>query len=100
MAKSDRKYIAGSWCPRMTTTRRLAAILAADVARHNEHQLLTSPLNELPRSKPSFVMSRYSTSAEYFGSTQFVFGARIGFASLDCGVVSGSSVRRISADVL
>jgi hypothetical protein len=34
---------------------------------------LVNPLNELARSKPSDVMSRYSMSAKNFGSTHVAF---------------------------
>jgi hypothetical protein len=43
---------------------------------------LVSPLNELARSKPSEVMSRYSTSAKNFGSTHVAFGFLIARVSL------------------
>ena len=39
-------------------------------------------LNELARSKPSDVMSRYSTSAKNFGSTHVAFGFLMGFGEL------------------
>jgi hypothetical protein len=50
-----------------------------------------SPLNEHARSKPSAVMSRYSTSATNVGSTQVAFGALIGFVSFDLGLTTVSS---------
>lgn len=40
---------------------------------------LTSPLNELYRSNPSDVMSRYSTSAIKEGSTHVALGILTGF---------------------
>ena len=43
---------------------------------------LNNPLNELARSKPSDVMSLYSTSAKNFGSTHVAFGFLIGLVSL------------------
>jgi hypothetical protein len=43
------------------------------------------PLNELCRSGPSEVISRYSTSAKKVGSTHVAFGFLIGFVSLDSG---------------
>jgi hypothetical protein len=44
------------------------------------------PLNELGRSRPSEVMSRYSISAKKVGPTQVAFGLRIGFASFAVSV--------------
>jgi hypothetical protein len=52
-------------------------------------------LNELARSSPSLVMSRYSMSATNFGSTQVAFGALIGFVSFDFGLTTLSSCFRI-----
>jgi hypothetical protein len=49
------------------------------------------PLNELCRSRPSEVMSRYSTSAKKVGSTHVAFGFLIGFVSLDFGLTTVSS---------
>jgi len=46
---------------------------------------LISPLNELARSKPSDVVSRYSTSATNFGSTHVAFGFLIALVSFDSG---------------
>src|SRR6266403_6335017 len=40
------------------------------------------PLKELARSRPSAVISLYSTSATNFGSTQAVLGALTGFDPL------------------
>ena len=40
-----------------------------------------NPLNELARSKPSDVMSLYSTSAKNFGSTHVAFGFLMGLVS-------------------
>jgi hypothetical protein len=37
------------------------------------------PLNQLARSSPSLVMSRYSTSAANTGSTQVALGSLVGF---------------------
>lgn len=48
-------------------------------------------MNELARSRPSDVMSRYSTSAKNFGSTQIAFGFLIGFVSFDLGLTTVSS---------
>ena len=45
-----------------------------------------SLLNELARSKPSDVMSLYSTSAKNFGSTHVAFGFLMGLVSLDFGL--------------
>jgi hypothetical protein len=50
-----------------------------------------SPLNELARSKPSDVMSRYSTSAKNFGSTHVAFGFLMVLVSLDFGLTTASS---------
>jgi hypothetical protein len=49
------------------------------------------PLNELCRSRPSDVMSRYSMSAKKVGSTHVAFGFLIGFVSLDFGLTTVSS---------
>ena len=54
-----------------------------------------SPLNELCRSRPSDVMSRYSTSAAKTGSTHVAFGFLIGLVSLDFGLTTVSSCFRI-----
>jgi len=43
---------------------------------------LNNPLNELARSKPSDVMSLYSTSAKNLGSTHVAFGFLIRLVSL------------------
>ena len=51
---------------------------------------LDRPLNELARSSPSAVMSRYSISATNAASTQVAFGALIGFVSFDLGLTSAS----------
>jgi hypothetical protein len=48
-------------------------------------------LNELCRSSPSDVMSRYSMSAKNVGSTHVAFGFLIGFVSLDFGLTTVSS---------
>ena len=48
-------------------------------------------MNELARSKPSDVMSRYSTSAKNFGSTHVAFGFLICLVSLDLGLTTVSS---------
>jgi hypothetical protein len=52
---------------------------------------LDNPLNELLRSKPSDVMSLYSTSAKNFGSTQVAFGFLIVLVSFDFGLTTVSS---------
>ena len=57
----------------------------ADGAIRVDH-LRERPLNELARSKPSEVLSRYSTSAKNFGSTQVAFGFLMGLVSLDAYV--------------
>jgi hypothetical protein len=49
------------------------------------------PLNELARSKPSDVMSRYSTSAKNFGSTHVAFGFLMGVVSLAFRLTTVSS---------
>ena len=51
-----------------------------------------SPLNELARSKPSEVMSRYSTSATKVGSTQVALGFLMGLVSLDFGLTTCSLI--------
>jgi hypothetical protein len=48
-------------------------------------------LNELALSRPSDVISRYSTSAKIFGSTQIDFGFLMGLVSLDLGLTTLSS---------
>ena len=60
----------------------------ADRAIRVDH-LRERPLNELARSKPSEVMSRYSTSAKNFGSTHVAFGFLMGLVSLDFGTDHG-----------
>jgi hypothetical protein len=52
------------------------------------------PLN-VCLSSPSDVMSRYSTSAKYAGSTQVALGFLIGLVSLDFGLTTVSSCFRI-----
>jgi hypothetical protein len=54
-----------------------------------------SPLNELARSKPSDVMSLYSTSAKNFGSTHVAFGFLMGRVSFVFGLTTVSSCFRI-----
>jgi hypothetical protein len=53
--------------------------------------LRDNPLNELCRSKPSEVMSRYSTSATKDGSTHVAFGLRMALVSSDFGLSTISS---------
>jgi hypothetical protein len=48
-------------------------------------QFLLRPLNELWRSNPSDVISRYSTSPIKTGSTHVAFGLRTALVSLDSG---------------
>jgi hypothetical protein len=62
--------------------------------------LLESPLNELARSNPSDVMSRYSMSAKNFGSTQVALGLRTGLVSFDFGLVTVSRFFRIWLDTV
>jgi hypothetical protein len=50
-----------------------------------------SPLKELARSKPSDVMSLYSTSAKNFGSTHVAFGFLMGMVSFVFGLTTVSS---------
>ena len=50
-----------------------------------------NPLNELARSKPSDVMSLYSTSAKNFGSTHVAFGFLMGLVSFVFGLTTVSS---------
>jgi hypothetical protein len=52
-------------------------------------------LNELCRSKPSDVMSRYSTSAMKDSSTQVALGFLTGWVSLDVGLMTVLSCLRI-----
>jgi hypothetical protein len=59
-----------------------------------------SPLNELARSSPSLVMSRYSTSATNAGSTQVAFGALICFVSFDFWLTTVSSCSRIPLETV
>ena len=54
-----------------------------------------SPLKELARSKPSDVMSLYSTSAKNIGSTHVAFGFLMGLVSFDLGLTTESSCLRI-----
>ena len=62
--------------------------------------VLDSPLNELARSKPSDVMSLYSTSAKNFGSTHVAFGFLMGLVSFDFGLTTASSCLRISLETV
>jgi hypothetical protein len=55
---------------------------------------LDNPLNELLRSKPSDVMSLYSTSAKNIGSTHVAFGFLMGLVSFDLGLTTESSCLR------
>jgi hypothetical protein len=48
-------------------------------------------LKELARNKPSDVMSRYSTSAKNFGTTQVAFCFLMALVSFDLGLTSVSS---------
>lgn len=48
-------------------------------------------MNELCRSNPSDVMSRYSISAVNFGSTHVALGFLIGLVSFDLGLTTVSS---------
>lgn len=48
-------------------------------------------MNELARSRPSDVMSRYSTSTKNFGSTHVAFGFLMALVSLDFGLTTVSS---------
>ena len=59
-----------------------------------------NPLNELARSKPSDVMSRYSTSAKNFGSTHVAFGFLMGLVSFVFGLTTVSSCFLISLDMV
>ena len=52
---------------------------------------LDSPLNELARSKPSDVMSVYSTSAKNLGSTHVAFGFLTDRVGFDLGLTTVSS---------
>jgi hypothetical protein len=52
---------------------------------------IDNPLNELARNNPSDAMSRYSTSAKNFGSTQVAFGFLIALVSFDLGLTTVSS---------
>src|ERR1700691_2649201 len=63
-------------------------------------QFRFSPLNELCRSSPSEVMSRYSTSAKNDGSTHVALGFLMGFVSLDFGLMTVSSCFLISLDTV
>jgi hypothetical protein len=59
-----------------------------------------SPLNELALSRPSEVMSRYSTSAKNFGSTHVALGFLSGLLSLLFGLTTVSSAFLILLDVV
>lgn len=61
---------------------------------------LDRPLNELARSSPSDVMSRYSTSATNDGSTHVAFGFLTGLVSFDFGLTTVSSCLRIWLDTV
>ena len=54
-----------------------------------------SPLKELCRSRPSDVISRYSTSAVKTGSTHVAFGFLTCLLSFDFGLTTLSSCFRI-----
>ncbi len=58
------------------------------------------PLKELARSRPSAVISLYSTSATNFGSTQVVLGALIGFVNFDLELTTVSSCFRIRLETV
>lgn len=58
------------------------------------------PLKQLARSRPSAVISRYSTSATNFGSTQVVLGALIGFVNFDLELTTVSSCFRIRLETV
>ena len=59
--------------------------------RHARPVPFDSPLNELVRSRPSEVMSLYSTSAKNLGSTHVTFGFLMGLVSFDLGLTTVSS---------
>lgn len=52
---------------------------------------LDNLLNELARSKPSDVMSRYLTSAKNFSSTHVAFGFLMALVSFGFGLITVSS---------
>src|SRR4051812_43689226 len=66
---------------RTCQVRKLAAV----------RQFLVRPLNELWRSNPSEVMSRYSTSAVNDGSTHVALIFLSGLVSFDFGLTTVSS---------
>lgn len=53
------------------------------------------PLNELWRRSPSEVISRNSTSAVNDGSTHIALGLRVGFVSLEFGLITASQMMRM-----
>ena len=63
-------------------------------------QFLFKPLNELWRSSPSEVMSRYSISAMKTGSTHVALGFLSGLVSLLFGLTTVSRALRIWLDVV
>jgi hypothetical protein len=63
-------------------------------------QAFDRPLKELARSRPSAVISRYSTSGTNFGSTQVVLGALIGFVNIDLELTTVSSCFRIRLETV
>ena len=63
-------------------------------------QFLFKPLNELCRSNPSEVMSRYSISAMNTGSTHVALGFLSGLLSLLFGLTTVSSCLRIWLEVV
>ena len=73
----------------------LGCCLQAGWKRWTKAYFRDSPLNELARSKPSDVMSRYSISATNDGSTHVALGFLMGLVSLDFGLTTVSSCLRI-----
>jgi len=84
---------------------RLLGMILADPADASADRTIwfhasDRPLKELARSRPSAVISRYSTSATNFGSTQVGLGALIGFVNFDLGLTTVSSCFRIRLETV
>jgi hypothetical protein len=84
---------------------RLLGMILADPADASADRAIwvhafDRPLKELARSRPSAVISRYSTSATNFGSTQVVLGALIGFVNFDLELTTVSSCFRIRLETV
>src|SRR5450432_2899766 len=92
----------GAYHSKYSRTSSISASVAFNMMGSRQHACLAhyfkSPLNELCRSSPSEVMSRYSTSAVNDGSTHVAFSFRLGLESFDFGLTTVSSCFLILLD--